>query len=109
MQDGQLGVIKRAHELSVAQRFDALRAAIGASFDLPAMAKTCYGPGWDALAEPQRDEWSQALGDYIAASYAARLAGLNIIGFGLAELVVARRRPRGVVHHARRRRPGRAD
>ncbi len=87
LQDGQLGVVRRAAQMSVAQRFDALRPAIAASFDLAAVAKICYGPGWDGLSEAQRDEWSQALGDYVAASYAARLGGLNVTGFGAAELV----------------------
>ena len=45
------------------------------------MAKTCYGPGWDELTEAQRDEWTQTFGDYVAASYAARMEGLNVEGF----------------------------
>ena len=81
LQDGMIDVLRRASELSLRQRFDALRPAIGASFDLTAMARTCYGPGWDGLTEAQRDQWSQAFGDYVAATYAARFEGFNGKGF----------------------------
>ena len=81
LQDGMIDVVSRASELSLRQRFDLLRPAICASFDLTSMAKTCYGPGWDGLAEAQRDQWSQAFGDYVAASYAARFEGFNGKGF----------------------------
>jgi putative membrane protein len=81
LQDGQIDVVRRAAQLSLRQRFDQLRPPIGAAFDLPAMAKTCYGPGWDELTESQRTEWMEAFGDYVAASYAARMEGLNVTGF----------------------------
>ena len=81
LQDGQIDVVRRASELTLRQRFDGLRPPIGAAFDLPAMAKTCYGPGWDELTGAQRDEWTQSFGDYVAASYAARMEGLNVKGF----------------------------
>ena len=67
--------------MSVKQRYDALRPAIGATFDLPAMARTVYGAGWDALTDAQKAEWAQAFADYVAASYAARLDGFNGKGF----------------------------
>lgn len=81
LQDGMAEVVRKVASLSLGQRFDALRPAIGASFDLPAMAQTCYGSGWDALSEAQRAEWEQAFGDYVAASYAARFDGFNGKGF----------------------------
>jgi phospholipid transport system substrate-binding protein len=81
LQDGQLEVIQKLGQLSVKQRYDALRPAIGATFDLTAMAKTVFGAGWDALTDAQKAEWAVALGDYITASYAARLEGFNGKGF----------------------------
>jgi phospholipid transport system substrate-binding protein len=81
LQDGQLEVVQKLGQLSVKQRYDALRPAIGATFDLPAMAKTVFGAGWDALTDAQKAEWAAALGDYVTASYAARLEGFNGKGF----------------------------
>ena len=81
LQDGMADVIRNVARLSLRQRFDALRPAIGASFDLPSMAQTCYGSGWDSLTGAQRTEWEQAFGDYVAASYAARFDGFNGKGF----------------------------
>lgn len=81
LQDGQLEVIQKIGQMSVKQRYDALRPAIGATFDLPAMAKTVYGAAWDALTDAQKAEWAQALADYVTASYAARLDGFNGKGF----------------------------
>ncbi len=81
LQDSMLGVVQHTAAMSLRQRFDALRPAIGASFDLPAMARTCYGPGWAGLTEAQRDDWTQGFGDYVAASYAARLGDFNGKGF----------------------------
>jgi phospholipid transport system substrate-binding protein len=81
LQDGQIDVVRRASQLSLRQRFDQLRPPIGAAFDLPAMARICYGPAWESISESQRGEWTEAFGDYVAASYAARMEGLNVTGF----------------------------
>jgi phospholipid transport system substrate-binding protein len=81
LQDGQLDIIQKLGQLSIKQRYDALRPAIGATFDLQAMAKTVYGAGWDKLTDAQKAEWAEAFGDYVAASYAARLDGFNGKGF----------------------------
>lgn len=76
-QDGQQAILPKLSEMTVQQRYDALRGPIGATFDLLGLARLLYGPGWDALTEAQKAEWSTALGDYLAASYAARLDGFN--------------------------------
>lgn len=81
LQDSMAEVIRNVASLNLAERFEALRPAIGASFDLPSMAQTCYGPGWDSLTAAQRAEWEQTFGDYVAASYAARFDGFNGTGF----------------------------
>ncbi len=89
-QDGQLGIIQKLGQMNVKQRYDALRPAIGATFDLPGMARMVYGAGWDALTEAQRSEWAESLADYIAASYAAHLEGFNSKGFERDDKTVAR-------------------
>jgi phospholipid transport system substrate-binding protein len=81
LQDGQISIVSRAAELNLRERYDGLRPAIGAAFDLHGMAQTCYGAGWDKLTDAQREEWTEAFGDYVAASYAARMEGLNVAGF----------------------------
>ncbi len=81
LQDSMTEVVGHVADLSLRQRYDSLRPAIGAAFDLPSMAKTCYGPGWDSLTEAQQAEWASAFGDYVAASYAARFEGFNGKGF----------------------------
>ena len=81
LQRSMLDVIRNAAHISLRKRYDALRPAIGATFDLPAMAKTAFGPGWDAMTEAQRQDWTKSFGDYIAASYAARLDSLNVKDF----------------------------
>lgn len=89
-QDSQQAILPKLGEMSVKQRYDALRAPIGATFDLPGIAKLIYGAGWDGLTDAQRAEWSDALGDYLAASYAARLDGFNGKSFERDDKVVAR-------------------
>jgi phospholipid transport system substrate-binding protein len=81
LQDSQLEVIQKIGQMSLRQRYDALRPPIKATFDLPMMAKTVYGAGWDKLTDAQKAEWASVLGDYISASYAARLDGFNGKGF----------------------------
>ncbi len=81
LQDSMTEVVGHVADLSLRQRYDSLRPAIGAAFDLPSMARTCYGAGWDGLSEAQQAEWASTLGDYVAASYAARFDGFNGKGF----------------------------
>ncbi len=89
-QDGQLGIVQKLGQMNVKQRYDALRPAIGATFDLPDMARMVYGAGWDALTDAQKSEWTESLADYIAASYAAHLEGFNGKGFERDDKTVAR-------------------
>lgn len=81
LQRSMLDVIRNAAHISLRKRYDALRPAIGATFDLPAMARTAFGPGWNAMTEAQRKDWTKSFGDYVAASYAARLDSLNVKDF----------------------------
>jgi phospholipid transport system substrate-binding protein len=89
-QDGQLEIIPKIGQMSVKQRYDALRPAISATFDLPDIARIVYGAGWDSLTDAQKAEWAEALADYIAANYAAHLEGFNGKGFERDDKTVAR-------------------
>lgn len=81
LQDAMTEILGHIADLSLRQRFDSLRPAIGAAFDLPSMARTCYGAGWENLTEAQQAEWASTFGDYVAASYAARFDAFNGKGF----------------------------
>ena len=81
LQDRMLEVVRAAADWMPRRRFEALRPAIGASFDLAFMAKAAYGPGFDDLPSAQRDEWVAAFGDYAAATYAQRLGGFRAKNF----------------------------
>jgi phospholipid transport system substrate-binding protein len=89
-QDGQLGIIRKLGGMSVRQRYDALRPAIGATFDLPDMARVVFGAGWEPLDDARKAEWTVAFADYVAASYAAHLEGFNGKGFERDDKTVAR-------------------
>lgn len=89
-QDGQQAILAKLGEMSVKQRYDALRGPIGATFDLSGVAKLIYGAGWDGLTDAQRAEWADALGDYLAASYAARLDGFNGKSFERDDKTISR-------------------
>jgi phospholipid transport system substrate-binding protein len=72
LQDSQIDVLRRAGQMTLQQRFDVLRPALAAGFDLGGMAKLAYGPGWDEIPAGERGDWTQAFGDYIAGVYAQR-------------------------------------
>jgi ABC-type transporter MlaC component len=79
LQDSQVDVLRGAGKLTLQQRFDALRPALAASFDMEGMAKLAYGPGFDA--SPERADWIGSFGDYVAATYAQRFEFLDAKGF----------------------------
>lgn len=89
-QDGQLAIVQKLGQMNVQQRYDALRPAIGATFDLPDMARMVHGAGWESLTDAQKAEWAEVLADYIAASYAAHLEGFNGKGFERDDKTAAR-------------------
>lgn len=79
LQDSKTDLLSRASKMTLQQRFDALRPALGAAFDLDGMAKLAYGPGFDGL--PDRADWTQGFGDYVAATYAQRFEFVEAKGF----------------------------
>ena len=98
LQDSQLDVLRQGANMTLRQRFDVLRPALGAAFDLEGMAKLAHGPGFDALAAAERDDWVKAFGDYVAANYAQRFEFVQAKGFGEA---IAETRAGGLVVSAK--------
>jgi len=81
LQDSQIDVLRQAGKMSLQQRFDALRPALDAAFDLDGMAKLAHGPGFDDLPAADRAEWVKNFGDYVAATYAQRFEFVEAKGF----------------------------
>jgi phospholipid transport system substrate-binding protein len=81
LQDSQIEVLRRGAKMTLQQRFDALRPALAAAFDLDGMAKLAFGPGFDDLPAAKRADWAQAFGDYMAATYAQRFEFVEAKGF----------------------------
>jgi phospholipid transport system substrate-binding protein len=81
LQNNQIDVVRRASKMSLQQRFDALRPALSSSLDLDGMARLVYGPGWDKFSDAQREDWTKAFGDYVAASYAQQFEFTEAKGF----------------------------
>jgi phospholipid transport system substrate-binding protein len=81
LQDSQIEVLRRGTKMSLQERYDALRPALAAAFDLDGMAKLAHGPGFDALSEADRGDWVKSFGDYVAATYAQRFEFLEAKGF----------------------------
>ncbi|MBB4197812.1 hypothetical protein CCR94_11700 [Rhodoblastus sphagnicola] len=81
LQDSQIDVLRRAAQLTLKQRFAALRPALDAAFDLEGMAKLAHGPGFDELPAAERADWIKSFGDYVAATYAQRFEFVEAKGF----------------------------
>jgi phospholipid transport system substrate-binding protein len=91
LQDSQIEVLRRGDKMTLRQRFDALRPALDAAFDLAGMARLAHGPGFDDLAAGEQADWVKAFGDYVAANYAQRFEFVQAKGFERD----ARAEPRG--------------
>jgi phospholipid transport system substrate-binding protein len=70
-----LGVMKNAQALGERGRYETLRPVVRATFDLPAMTRLAVGPQWATLSPGQQEEATEALGHYVAATYADRFDG----------------------------------
>ena len=92
LQDSQLDVLRQGAKMTLRQRFDVLRPALGAAFDLEGMAKLAHGPGFDALPASERADWVKSFGDYVAASYAQRFEFVQAKGFWRGQCGAARGR-----------------
>lgn len=57
LQDAMLGIMKRGPELGYPGRFAAIAAIARVCFDIPAMARASYGPGFTDLTAEQKARW----------------------------------------------------
>lgn len=75
LNDGLLGVMRRADELGYAGRVEALAPVIADTYDSAAMARIAAGQHWAGLTPEQRARLVDAFRDYTVSSYAARFDG----------------------------------
>ena len=73
--DSLLSVMRRARELGVHGRYDALAPAIHATFDLAAMTRISVGPPWNSIAADQQAALIDAFTRMTIATYANRFDG----------------------------------
>jgi len=57
LQAGMIEVMKQGPDLGYAGRFAAIEEIARRSFDIPAMARASYGPGFNALTPGQQQAW----------------------------------------------------
>lgn len=72
-----LGVMQKAKTLGYQGRHDALKPAIDATFDLPAMAEVAAGPPWRNLSDEQKKQFVDLFRRYTYATYAYRFDGYD--------------------------------
>jgi phospholipid transport system substrate-binding protein len=53
-------------------RYAALEPVVLRTFDIPYMTRMAVGPSWASLAEPKRQQLTQAFGRYVTATWAER-------------------------------------
>jgi phospholipid transport system substrate-binding protein len=75
--DTLLGVMKQADALGFQGRYEKLRPAIEATFDLPLMTRLSIGPQWRKLAPDQQNQLVAAFKDYTFSTYANRFDGYS--------------------------------
>jgi len=81
--DALLDSMKHAKELGVQGRYDRLKPAVEASFDLRDMAALAVGPGWAAMSASDQDALLAAFERLTVANYAK-----NFDGYGGEKFVV---------------------
>ena len=57
LQSSMIEVIKESPHLDYAERFAAIEKIVRFTFDIPAMARATYGPGYGALTSEQKRLW----------------------------------------------------
>lgn len=57
LQNAMIAIMLQGPELGYQGRFDAMSAVARASFDIPAMARASYGPGFKDLGPDQQRQW----------------------------------------------------
>ena len=75
--DALLDVMKRAKQLGIRGRYDALAPVIGETFDLPAMTRIAVGPRWTSIPKAQQGALVDAFSRMTIATYANRFDGYS--------------------------------
>lgn len=82
-QKSLLDVMKRAHELGVDGRYDALSPIIGNTFDIEVMARTMTRPYWESATQEQRARLVKSSRRIMVATVAAFLAHQRGVTFSV--------------------------
>jgi phospholipid transport system substrate-binding protein len=72
-----LDVMKRAGPLGFKGRYDTLKPALDATFDLPLMARLAVGPQWSSLTPPQQSAVTENFADLTYSTWASRFDGYD--------------------------------
>ena len=70
--DALLGVMKDGKELRFSGRYQRLKPAIEAAYNLPLMSRLSIGPQWQSLTPTQQQQFSAAFAEFTVATYANR-------------------------------------
>jgi phospholipid transport system substrate-binding protein len=70
-------MMRDAGRLGVRGRFDRLRPAMEAAFDLPAMTRIAVGPPWARMTPDQQAQLVQAFSEWSIATYASQFNGYS--------------------------------
>jgi phospholipid transport system substrate-binding protein len=75
--DALLSTMKQGKQLGVKGRYDKLKPAIEASFDLPGMTRLSVGPVWNTMSDADHAALIKALSRYTVASYASNFKSFD--------------------------------
>jgi phospholipid transport system substrate-binding protein len=70
--DTLLGVMKGSKDLGFAGRYERLKPAIEAAYNLPLMSRLSIGPQWQSLTQEQQEKMAVAFDAFTIATYANR-------------------------------------
>ena len=67
-----LDVMQNASKLGFDGRYQKLKPAIEAAYNLPLMARLSVGPQWQSLSPPEQEQLSRAFAEFTVSTYANR-------------------------------------
>jgi phospholipid transport system substrate-binding protein len=70
--DTLLGVMKEGSKLGFSGRYNRLKPAIEAAFNLPLMSRLSVGPQWQSLSPDEQARLTKAFSDFTISTYASR-------------------------------------
>ncbi len=73
LQSSMIKLIKESPHLNYADRFAAIEKIVRFSFDIPAMARATYGPGYGALTSEQKRLWLKTYEQFHISSLAGSM------------------------------------